>query len=142
MNKKQFLESLRDVYCRLGVTPHGVGVIALRNIPKGVDPFKNCDKHGDQIEIPQDEFDAFDAPPEAKELVRDFCVMQDGTYFVPDYGIDAIDKSFFLNHSKTPNMETHNRGETFVAARVIKAGEELTADYDMYQEYKKGFRET
>ena len=140
MNKKQFLRSLGDVYCRLGVTKHGVGVVAIRRIPKGTDPFKHCDAHGDVLEIPRAEFDAADAPEEAKELVRDFCALQDGVYFVPDYGIDAIDKSFFLNHSKTPNMVTHDQGETFVAKRAIKKGEELTADYDTYQEYKKAFR--
>jgi hypothetical protein len=140
MNKKQFLKSLGEVYCRLSVTPHGVGVVAIRTIPKGTDPFKNCDPHGDVLEIPQAEFDAYDAPKEAKELVRDFCALQDGKYFVPDYGIDAIDKSYFLNHSKKPNLITKDKGETFVAARNIRKGEELTADYDDYQEFKKPFR--
>jgi hypothetical protein len=140
VNKKQFLQSLTEVYCRLGVTKHGVGVVAIRDIPKGIDPFKHCDTHGDVLEIPQQEFDTYEAPEEVKDLVRDFCAMQDGVYFVPNYGIDAIDKSFFLNHSKKPNMVTHDKGETFVAARLIKKGEELTADYDTYQEFKKEFR--
>ncbi|HVX91452.1 MAG TPA: hypothetical protein VHC20_07645 [Candidatus Paceibacterota bacterium] len=46
MNKQQFLESLDEVWCRLAVTTHGVGVVAIRDIPKGVNPFKNCDPHG------------------------------------------------------------------------------------------------
>jgi SET domain-containing protein len=132
MNKKQFLQSLSDVYVRLGATEHGVGVVAIRTIPKGTDPFKNCDPFGSIIEIPEDEFESADAPEEAKQLVRDFCALQDGVYFVPDYGIDAIDKSFFLNHSDTANMETSDRGETFVAARDILPGEELTANYGEY----------
>jgi hypothetical protein len=140
VNKKQFLQSLNDVYCRLGVTEHGVGVVAIRDIPEGIDPFKHCDNHGTQVEIPLAEFEVADAPEEAKELVRDFCTMQDGIFIVPSYGIDAIDKSFFLNHSKNPNMITHDQGETFVAARVIRKDEELTADYDTYQEFKKSFR--
>ncbi len=140
MNKKQFLESLHEVYCRLGVTPHGVGVVAIRAIPAGMDPFKRCDPHGDVMEIPEAEFEAADVPEEAKELVRDFCALQSGTYFVPDYGIDAIDKSYFLNHSKTPNMITKDNGETFVTARTIQKGEELTADYDEYQEHRQAFR--
>lgn len=140
MQKKQFLRSLTDVYCRLGITKHGVGVVAIRTIPKGVDPFKRCDPFGDVLEIPEAEFEAADAPEEAKELVRDFCTLQDGKYFVPNYGIDAIDKSYFLNHSKKPNMVTTDKGETFVAARAIKKGEELTANYDDYQEYRGTFR--
>jgi hypothetical protein len=134
MNKKQFLRALNDVYCRIAPVKHGVGVIAIRDIPQGIDPFKNCDAHGDTLAIPQKEFDAFDAPDEAKRLVRDFCALQDGVYYVPSYGIDAIDKSFFLNHSKKPNLITKDHGETFVAIRKIKKGEELCANYDTYDQ--------
>lgn len=134
MNKRQFLTSLRDVYCRLGVTQHGVGVIAIRTIPKGTDPFKNADPAGDVLEIPKADLDAFDAPEETKEMVRDFCALQDDTYFVPSYGIDALTKFYFLNHSKKPNMMTPDKGETFITMRDIVAGEELTANYDDYHE--------
>jgi len=139
MDKREFLASLCDVYCRLACTEHGVGLVAIRKIPKGVDPFKNCDPHGDVLEIPAAELDAADAPEEAKELVRDFCALQGGVYHVPDYGIDAIDKSYFLNHSRTPNMETHDDGESFVASRDIEAGEELTSNYHEYHEHVRTF---
>lgn len=134
MRKKAFLNALRDVYTRLGVTKHGVGVIAIRAIPKGTDVFKNSDPCGDVLKIPKEDLDRFDAPDEAKKMVRDFCALQDGVYFVPDYGIDAITKFYYLNHSKKPNMFTPDKGETFITARDIKAGEELTADYDSYHE--------
>ncbi|MBY0539710.1 SET domain-containing protein [Patescibacteria group bacterium] len=136
MNKKQFLESLSDVYTRIGRTKHGVGVIAIRPIPKGVDPFKNCDPHGDVLEISEKELDAYPAPEVAKNMVRDFCALQDGIYFVPNYSIDAIDKFYFLNHSRKPNMITKDLGETFITARAIKTGEELTADYREYHDTK------
>ncbi len=139
MNKRQFLKSLNDVWCRLAVTKHGVGVVAIRDIPKGTDPFKNCDPHGDVLEISEKELEASSGPEEAKQLVRDFCALQDGVYFVPDYGIDAIDKSYFLNHSDKPNMETRDDGEVFVTARLIKKGEELVADYGQYHEYVRVF---
>ncbi len=139
MNKKQFLKSLNDVWCRLAVTSHGVGVVAIRAIPKGVDPFKRCDPFGDVLKVPEAELEASDAPKETKQLVRDFCALQDGVYFVPDYGMDAIDKSYFLNHSTKPNMITKDDGEVFVAARRIKKGEELTANYEKYHEYVKVF---
>jgi hypothetical protein len=129
---QQFLESLNDVYCRLGITAHGVGLVAIRPIPQGVDPFKHCDPFGGVLRISEQSLDEADAPEEAKNLVRDFCALQDGTYFVPDYGIDAIDKSYFLNHSRTPNMTSTDAGETFVTAREIAPGEELTADYRLY----------
>lgn len=136
MNKDELLASLRDVYCRLAPTEHGVGVVAVRRIPKGTDPFKNCDPHGNVVELPAEELEAYDAPEEGKALIRDFCALQDGVYHVPDYGIDAIDKSYYLNHSENPNMETHDDGETFVTARDIERGEELTVSYDGYHEAK------
>ncbi len=137
MNKKEFLDSLSEVYTRLAQTEHGVGVVAIRPIPEGTDPFKNCDPFGDVIEIPEAELEASDAPEEAKNMVRDFCALQDGTYFVPDYGIDAIDKSYFLNHSDDPNLMTYDDGESFVASRDIAPGEELTADYRQYHHTKR-----
>ena len=140
MDKKEFLESLLEVYCRLGCTKNGVGLIAIRFIPKGTDPFKNCDLFGDVLQIPKAELDVFDAPEEAKKMVRDFCALQNGIHYVPDYGIDAIPKSYFLNHSAKPNMTTPDRGETFLAARDIEAGEELTASYDDYHEAKHFIR--
>jgi SET domain-containing protein len=139
MNKRRFLQSLNEVWCRLAVTRHGVGVVAIRDIPKGIDPFKNCDLHGDVLEVSEKELEESHAPNEAKQLVRDFCALQNGTYFVPDYGIDAIDKSYFLNHSRRPNMVTLRGGEVFVTARSIKKGEELTADYEQYHEHVRVF---
>ncbi len=140
MNKKQFLASLNDVWCRLGSTRHGVGVVAIRTIPKGVDPFKRCDPFGDVMKISKDELLQSGAPKEAIQMVRDFCALQDGYYYVPNFGIDAIDKSYYLNHSSKPNLVTHDKGETFVTLRTIKKGEELLANYDQYDEdrHKRG----
>lgn len=134
MNKKQFFASLADVYCRIARTNKGVGVVAIRTIPKGVNPFKHCDPHGDLLKIPEAELNSYPCNESVKDIVRDFFALQDGVYFVPDYGIDAIDKSYYLNHSKSPNMETFDHGETFLSAREIATGEELTADYDTYNE--------
>ncbi|MGH7141446.1 MAG: SET domain-containing protein-lysine N-methyltransferase [Minisyncoccia bacterium] len=137
MNKKEFLASLKHVYCRLAPTAHGVGIVAIRSIPKGVDPFKNYDPFGDIIELPEAELEAYPCDEAAKNMVRDFCALQDGVYLVPDYGIDAIDKSFYLNHSDNPNMETFDAGETFVAARDILPDEELTVDYHAYNQTRR-----
>ncbi len=134
MRKKEFLKALTEVYCRIGVTKHGVGLVAIRTIPKGIDPLKNADPFGSVIKITKEELDAYPADEEAKCLVRDFCAMQNGVYYVPSYGIDALTKNYYLNHSKKPNMVTSDKGETFYSARTIKKGEELTADYDTYHE--------
>ncbi len=141
MRKKEFLESLTKIYCRLGVTTHGVGLVAIRTIPQGTDPLEHADPFGTLLKIKKEELDLYPCDEAAKELVRDFCALQDGVYHVPSYGMDALTKNYFLNHSKTPNMVTHDRGETFVALRDIKAGEELTVNYDAYHETTHFVRE-
>jgi hypothetical protein len=42
----------QEVYCRLGISPlHGIGVFALRAIPKGVNPLKSWLKNKeDQVQ--------------------------------------------------------------------------------------------
>ena len=112
------------------MTKHGVGLVAIRTIPKGTDPLKNADAFGSVLKIPKAELDAYPADEAAKTLVRDFCALQGGVYHVPSYGMDALTKNYFLNHSKKPNMVTHDRGETFLAARDITKGEELTVSYE------------
>ena len=123
-----------DVYVRLGSGRNGVGVFAIRPIPKGTDPFKHCDPFGGVIKVSKDELTQSHAPESAKRMVRDFCALQDGVYYVPDYGVDAIDKSYYLNHSDRSNMTTTDKGETFVAKRKINLGEELTISYDLFNE--------
>lgn len=128
------MDSLLEVYCRLGKTQNGVGVVAIREIPKGTNPFKNCNNDQGKVEVPQAELDAYDAPDAAKQLIRDFCPLVGGVYLVPHFGIEQVDKSYFLNHSASANLVTEDEGDTFVAARNIQAGEELTANYDSYHD--------
>ena len=137
MKKAQFLRSLGDVYCRIGVTKHGVGVVAIRSIPKGANPFKHCDPFGGVLKITEQDLLGADAPKAVKEMVRDFCAFEDGIFHVPDYGIDAIDKSYFLNHSEKPNVETTDGGNAFKTLRRIRKGEELTSNYANYDSTRR-----
>jgi SET domain-containing protein len=133
MDKSEFLESLKGVYCRLAPTEHGVGVIAIRPIPKGTDPFPDIEKGG-AIPIPKAEWEATFMDEAVRKLVENMSVYQNGALMVPDCSLNAIDPSFFLNHSENPNMITRDGGETFIAARDIARGEELTADYTTYND--------
>ena len=42
-SQKKLIEHLnKEVYCKLGVSPvHGIGVFAVRDIPKGIHPLKS-----------------------------------------------------------------------------------------------------
>jgi SET domain-containing protein len=130
--KKRLIKSFDNVYCRLKPSRYGgVGVFAIRDIPKGTNPFAGC-YDGNFIPVSPKEIE--NQPASIKEMIKDFCPFQDGKYWVIERGLNAIDISFFLNHSKEPNMIAIKDGEEFVAKRDIKAGEELTVDYDTYDD--------
>ena len=131
MNKTQFLKSLDKVYCRLGVGKYGVGVIAIRNIPKGVDPFFDPTP-AKWISVTPKELEG--QPDSIKKLINDFCPLQDGKYWVPSNGMNSIAVGYYLNHSKEPNMIAVDGGEAFVTRRSIKKGEELFSDYETYDD--------
>lgn len=128
--KKDLLEK---VYCRLAPSPiHGVGVFAIRLIPKGIDPMEETRK-ADFGEIAVK--DIVDDPlieDSVKKLVVDMCPERDGVYDIPPFSLNEIGISYYLNHSKTPNMECDEESGNFFALVDIPAGVELTTDYGTY----------
>jgi len=133
MDKENVLEQLRhDVYCRLMPSPiAGVGVFAIRKIPKGTRPFRGSFS-GSWIPVAPD--DLRKLKPGIQKYVKDMCALQDGKYYLPSCGIPRIDISFFLNHSTEPNMREVGEGDDFIALCDIKQGDELTVDYSTYND--------
>lgn len=131
MNKKHLIESLMSVYCRLKPSEHGIGVFAIRDIPINTNPFRDCFAGG-FVAVEPKELEWLSEP--VMQLVKDFCPLQDGKYYLPRIGLARIDISFYINHSKTPNMREEGEGIDFITMRDIKAGEELTVDYDTYND--------
>ena len=117
-----------EVYCKLGVsTIHGVGVFALRDIPKGTQPLQSMasrkEKKFSRAELKE-------IPNSVRKHLADFCLIESGRVFVPEIGMNAVNISVYLNHSKTPNL-FFNKQEVLEALRDITRGEELTIDYDI-----------
>lgn len=118
-----------EAYCRIAPSPiHGVGVFAVRHIPKGVDPFRIGMRYPrDWLDIPPAELAR--APLGVRRLLTSlFLLDDDGAFRVPILGANLVDIGSYLNHSDRPNMRTAD-GHRFVARRRIRAGEELTVDY-------------
>ena len=67
-------------------------------------------------------------------MIKDFCAKEGNEYYVPNFGLNAINISFFLNHSPTPNIITLDDGNSFITAQMIPAGEELTVNYSSFSE--------
>jgi SET domain-containing protein len=116
-----------EVYCRLGVSEtHGVGVFALRVIPKGISPLTSRVKKR-EIRISREEL--FSLPKGVRSQLERFCFHDKGTYYVPSTGFNTMDLAVYLNHSKKPNLRFTKRG-ALKSLKRIRRGEELTIDYD------------
>ncbi len=138
MDKKmKILRNLKNTYCRLRYSRlHGVGVFAVRDIPANVNPFSGVRKQK-WHEFTATELKELDS--EVIRMIEDFFVIEkDGGVFIPEYGLNGMDMSFFVNDSGKPNMKTVNNGITFITLRKIRKGEELTVSYRTYDHnYRK-----
>ena len=133
MNKKQLLKHLqKDIYCRIGISKiQGIGVIAIRSIPKGIDPFKGS-WNGRHYRFKTSEFKKIPQP--VIKMLKAFGSIHNDVVYVPSIGLNRIDISFFLNHSKNANVRALEKGEHFLTIRAIKKGDELTVDYDTFSD--------
>ena len=105
---------------------HGIGVFAIRDIPKGCNQMFSKGI-GEWIRIPRKAIEGL--PVFSRELVETYCLFDEQDYFVPDYGFKIMDMVNFLNHAESPNIISVNEGEYFEALIDIKAGEELLINY-------------
>lgn len=136
-DKKNLLHNLKyETFCRIGLSKiHGVGVVAIKDIPKGANPFKvagDVSKIYKPVKITKAEYSKLD--PGVRKIVGDFIYQEkDGSFLVPKFGMNSIDISFYMNHSKNNNIDLiENDYDDFlihVANRTIKKGEELTINY-------------
>jgi len=125
--KKLLSELSNNTYVMIRPSPiEGIGVFAIRDIPKGCrDMFSQG--IGEWIKVPKADIESL--PNHSKALVETYCLYDEENYFVPDHGFKVMDLVNFLNHSDTPNIISINDGEFFETIKDIQAGEELLIDY-------------
>jgi len=128
MTREELLKELsEETFITLKPSPvHGIGVFALRDIPKGCKTLfsKNV---GDWIKVPISDIEKL--PDHSRNLVETYCLYDETNYYLPDYGFKVMDLVNYLNHSSTPNVISVNEGEYFESLREISAGEELLVNY-------------
>jgi SET domain-containing protein len=133
---KRLMKDLEEnIYCRLQPSRiHCIGVFAIRNIPKGRELFKNYTNYQlTPVSITAiKENKKID--PAVKKFADDVSPAHKGMLYLCRQGLNAIDISFYLNHSNKPNVATKDDSWSFFAARNIKKGEELFSDYETYAE--------
>jgi SET domain-containing protein len=101
---------------------HGVGVFAIRDIPKG----QKINAQGGTGEWIRT--DLAKVEPEVRKLILQRWPLEVDGYPYLSPNDDAILISF-MNHSKEPNYDK----QTDEALRDIKKGEEITEDYGPYE---------
>jgi hypothetical protein len=123
---------LGDCYCQLQPSPiHGIGVFAIRDIPKGRNPFRTLPKYATTGFVRATEPELAALPPPLAALIRALFIPTAGKLYVPTCGLNIIYLDTYLNHSPHPNLRTRD-GARFVTNRRIQVGEELTVDYRTY----------
>ena len=141
VSKQRILRNLKEhTYARLGCTKYGVGLVAIKNIPKGTDIFQTtvgpC-KPDKWIKLSASEIKKL--PKSIQDLVYDFGAVKGGPLaksgpaVVPVMGMNTLDVTNYFNHSDKPNCKAMMDPTCFMrfkSIRDIKAGEELTYKYN------------
>jgi SET domain-containing protein len=124
----------RNLYTRIKACSLGVGVFAIRDIPKGVNPFLGDVGH--VINVPVSEVNEL-KDDEVRRMYFDFCPVVDDAFVAPG-DFNQLTIGWYVNHSKAPNVSV-TAEMAFVATRDIQHGEELTSDYSTYSAHVEGF---
>lgn len=136
INKKEkILSLLENTYCRLRPSKiEGIGVFAIRNIPKNMNPFLGIQKQKwSKIKL----LKLMDLDKEVLKMIDDFFTVNEKTVYLPELGLNGMDISFFLNSSKTPNVKIKDDEVNFITTKNIKKGEELTVSYKNFYERRQ-----
>ena len=146
LKKENLINNIRnETFCKLGVSDiSGIGVVAIKDIPKRTEIFKCCnnDGLGMPIEIKESDLEGIDEP--VLKYVKNFLVQSaPNTYPFPFMGFNSINIIFYLNHSDNPNTKFSFSGGlndfiSFVTCEEVKKGEELTQDYNNLSNDKEG----
>lgn len=124
-----------DVYARIGASRiHGVGVIAVRDIPAGTRVFRGEDERVTWVSRAE----VKKLPPALRALYEDFGMVW-GTRIGVPRTLNRLSVGWYLNHADTPNCVCDDDGRFFTLRR-IRAGEELTADYRTFVDEPLPFR--
>lgn len=123
------------VYARIGPSRvHGVGVIAIRDIPAGTRIFRGESER--VVWVSRAHVRRLPAP--LRQLYEDFAMYWGDRYGVPPT-LNMLSVGWYLNHANRPNVEADDYGR-FHALRRIRKGEELTADYRTFSDERLTFR--
>lgn len=103
----------------------GVGVFALRPIPKDFKLFVDVPK--DIHQIFWEDLDGFDN--RLVKRLKILCNSNDRGIFLPS-SLNNFNFSFFVNHSDTPNTFHNLMNNEYVTTSIINEGDEILCKYN------------
>jgi hypothetical protein len=123
------------VYARIGHSRvHGVGVLAIRDIPAGTMVFRG---ESERVAwVSRAAVRRLSKP--IRSLYEDFGMVWGDQIGVPPT-LNMLSVGWYVNHSDRPNVEADEAGR-FRTLRPIRKGEELTADYRTFVDEALPFR--
>ena len=129
MTKEELLRELsQETWVTLQPSPvHGIGVFAIRDIPRGCRTVFSANV-GEWIKVPIADVERL--PDHSRSMVETYCLYDEEHYYMPDYGFKVMDMVNYLNHSSTPNIMSVKDGEYFETIVDIPAGAELLVNYE------------
>ena len=123
------------VYARIGPSRiHGVGAIAIRDIPTGTLVFAGESERAVWLA----RADVRQLPAAFRALYEDFGMVDGDRIGVPA-NFNQLSVGWYVNHADRPNLVAGDDGR-FRALRRIRRGEELTADYRTFVDEPLPFR--
>ena len=145
--KAKMINTLNQNFVEIGNSKYGgVGVVAIRDIPKGTNLFRN---ESESSYVMMSYKNLKQLHPNIRKMIQDFFLVNnkyyqfdkemeykdDDMFPVPKKGITNLDMSHFLNHDdKDPNVEpffeTGKIWNSFRTIKKVKMGDELTFNYN------------
>lgn len=123
------------VYARIALSrTHGVGVVAIRDIPAGTLVFRGESERAVWVSRAA----VRRLPAAIRQLYEDFGMVWGDRIGVPPT-LNMLSVGWYVNHSGRPNVEAGEDGR-FRALRRIRKGEELTADYRTFTDEALAFK--
>lgn len=131
---------MNDVYCKIEKSKiSGVGMMLLKNINANVNPFEHVENkcyNYKGLSINKKVVDKYIRDENIKKIITDFIFTDENeNYYIPYNGLMFLDATFFLNHSKKPNLSVVlNKCEyfEFITAKKINKDVELSINYIEY----------
>jgi uncharacterized protein len=127
----------RNLYTRIKASSKGVGLFAIRSIPKGTQLFVG--DVGNTVRILVSTVDKI-SDAEVRQMYTDFCPVVDN-YFIAPSDFNQMTMSWYLNHSSEPNVKVVPELR-FVTSRFVPVGEELTANYTTFSDHASAYVRT